>query len=242
MKPPTLLVQLCAAVVLVAPLSLPGAMNDETVKDLKLTQFVEPLFPDSVRLEGVAEGEVTLGITRNAAGEPVDILVLASTHPRLAEAAIEAVQQWRFTPDGGPFDSAPRIVRLGFRYDGVIIYPTGKRHLLEPVLDLTEGNLRRPEKVPALQSLARVPKALAQAMPVYPAVLAARGLEGTAAVRFYVDEEGRVRLPEVVEATAPEFAAAAVAAVSHWRYEPPRNGGHSAVVRERWAFQFKAAN
>ena len=33
-------------------------------------------------------------------------------------------------------------------------------------------------------------------------------------VAFYVDENGRVRLPEVVEATSPEFAGAALAVLS----------------------------
>jgi TonB family protein len=242
MKTSPLLVQLCAAVVLAAPLSLLGAINDEMIKELKLTQFVEPVFPDSLRVDGVGEGSVTLAISRTPAGEPADILVLASTHPKLVPAALDAVRQWRFAPTGNAADLAPCTIRLGFKLQGVIFYPFGKNHEAELTMATASLVQRSPVNVPRLRTLSQVPKALSQPMPVYPAALVPRGLKGTAAVRFYVDEEGRVRLPEVIDATAPEFAAAAVAAVSQWRYEPPRINGRNIVAYDHWEFKFQAAN
>src|SRR5882672_6028469 len=127
MKPPSMLVRLVAAVVLSAPLALFGTINDDTAKELKLVHFVEPVFPENLRVEGVAIGSVTLAVSHNAAGEPVDILVLAATNPRMAESAVDAVQQWRFTPAAGA-DSAPSFIRIGFKAQGVIVYPAGKTY------------------------------------------------------------------------------------------------------------------
>ena len=239
MKTLTLLALLVAAAALSAPLSVLGSANEDTFKELKLTRFVEPVFPESVRLDGVAEGSVTLAVSRNPAGEPVDVLVLRATHPKLALAAEEAVRLWRFAP-AEVAEPAPRLIQLGFRLQGVVLFPAGKNLEDEMANRMVDKSSRVLLSVPRLQNLNQVPKALSQPMPRYPAVLADRGLTGTASVSFYVDEAGRVRLPEVVDATTPEFADAAMAAVAQWRYEPPRSGGRAVVARDTWEFKFQA--
>lgn len=242
MHTPTLFARLCAAVVLIAPLCLPGSMNDGIIRELKLTKYVEPDFPDMARLEGLAEGHVALAISRTPDGLPADILLLKATDARLAAAAVEAVRAWRFQPTNDPAELVARTVRIGFRLSGVVVFPFGKKHIEEVLDAVSDIKLREPVRVPRVQSLAQAPKALARPMPVYPATLQSRAIEGSAAVRFYVDEEGRVRLPEVIEASTPEFGEAAVAAVAQWRYEPPRQDGRTIVASDNWAFQFKATN
>lgn len=238
MNTPTLFARPCAAVVLIlAPLSLFGAIDDELIRELKLTKYVEPAFPSMARLSGLAEGHVALAISRTRDGMPADILVLQATDPALGIAAAEAAREWRFQPTNDPAELAARTVRIGFRLSGVVIYPFGKQHAQEAQAAVNEQKLREPVRVPRVQSLARP---LTQPMPAYPAALRSRAIEGTAAVRFYVDEEGRVRLPEVIEATTPEFAEAALAAVAQWRYEPPLAGGRRVVASDHWAFQFQA--
>lgn len=242
MNYPTMFTRLCAAVVLIAPLAPLGATNEETFRQLGLTQFTEPAFPQTVVYDGMAEGHATLAFSRTAAGEPGDILVLEATHPLLAEAAVAAVRNWRFQPSNNPEDLKSRTLRIGFRLQGIVVFPLGKD---KPLSSAKEGGgltLTAPVRVPQLQTLAQTPKALAQPMPAYPAALRSRPVEGNAAVRFYVDEAGRVRLPEVISATAPEFAEAALAAVAQWRYEPPQDGGRSIVASDNWSFQFKANN
>lgn len=242
MKTPTMLAQLCAVAVLAAPLALFGEANEGLVAQLGLTRFVEPVFPDAARLDGLATGHVTLAISRDAQGVPSDVLVLAATHPTMADAAVAAVREWRFTPSDNPADLAARTVRIGFKLRGVVYFPFGKNHVVEPETEVSVLDLSQPVKVPRVQSLAQRPKALAQPMPDYPAALRSRSLEGTATVRFYVDEEGRVRLPELIEATSPEFAEAALAAVARWRYEPPQEGGRRIVASDNWTFKFAANN
>jgi len=242
MKPTLLVARLFAAVVLIAPLTPLGAANEDTFKELGLTHYTEPAFPQAVVFDGMAEGHATLAFVRNVAGEPGDILVLEATHPLLAEAAVAAVRNWRFHPSSNPDDLKRRTLRISFKLQGIVVFPLGKDQPLSSAKEESGYSLSAPVKVPQLQTLAQAPKALAQPMPAYPAALRSRAVEGTAAVRFYVDEEGRVRLPEVISATAPEFADAALAAVAQWRYEPPQERGHSIVASDHWSFQFKATN
>lgn len=238
MKTTVFWVRVFSVAVLLAPLSLLGASNEDTFKELGLTRFVDPIFPESLRMEGVAEGSVILAVVRNAAGVSSDLLVLRATHPKFAEAAEEAVRQWRFTAGAVP-DSSPRLIQLNFRLEGVIIFPTGKNLADEMAIRAAGPNARMAGTVPALLTLRPEPRALVQTMPRYPAALEASGLTGTASVNFYVDEDGRVRLPEVVAASAPEFGAAAVTAVLQWRYEPPRARGRAVVTRDQWEFKFQ---
>ena len=239
MKTPTMLAQLCAVAVLAAPLALLGTTNEEMISTLKLVKYVEPEFPARLRLEGVPEGAVTLVISRDASGTPADILVVESTHPYLSAAAIEAVQQWRFAPAQVDVETPAVLVRLGFSFSGIIcLQPFWNDFAIRGV----NGSAKTPVNVPQMQTMAQAPKALSQPMPAYPSSLVGKAVEGNAAVKFYVDEEGHVRIPQVIAATNPEFAAAAVAAVSQWRYEPPRVGKRRVVASDHWTFKFTAVN
>lgn len=238
---PTLWTRLCAIAVL-APLTLLGALNDELVSQLKLTSYTEPNFPGSARLEGIPDGIVTLAISRDAAGVPGDILVIDATDQRFGEAAVAAARQWRFAAVPPGTDLPATLVRIGFRLSGVVFVNSFSTELAGLDGKTVAKKLREPVRVPELQSLPEAPKVLNQPMPAYPAALTGKAIEGTAKVRFFIDQEGRVRLPQVSEATAPEFADAALAAVTQWRYEPPRKGMRRIVVAENWSFQFTANN
>lgn len=242
MYTPKCFARLFAVAVLVAPLPLLRAANDESLKELGVVTMVTPEFPDMARYDGLAEGHVTLAFRRTPSGEPQDILVLESSHPRMASAAVAAMRAWRFQPTREPADLEVRTVRISFRLRGVVVFPYGK-----DVMQVTESGghglvAPKPVKVPRMQSMTQRPKALNQPMPDYPSALVAKRLEGRAAVRFFVDEDGKVRLPEIIETTAPEFGAAALAAVAQWRYEPPKAGTRRIVAEDHWQFLFKPNN
>ncbi|MEE4361492.1 MAG: energy transducer TonB [Pseudomonadales bacterium] len=77
--------------------------------------------------------------------------------------------------------------------------------------------------------------------PRYPEAARAEGLEGVVLVIYDVDPEGRVRNPRVVRAEPPAvFDAAALDAVSTWRYKPFRRGGKPiAVTRVESTLRFE---
>lgn len=240
--PTTLWAQICATAVLAAPLALFGTLNEDTVNNLHLTKYTEPAFPTSARAEGIPDGIVTLAISRDMEGVPGDILVIDTTDSRFAEAAVEAVRQWRFTAVAPGEALAPVLVRIGFRLAGVVYVTAQNKSKVGLFSDTMVRKLREPVRIPELQSLNATSKAINQPMPAYPATLAGKAVKGTARVYFYVDQDGRVRMPQVSEATEPEFATAALAAVAQWRYEPPRKGAQRIVAAENWAFSFAANN
>jgi len=85
------------------------------------------------------------------------------------------------------------------------------------------------------------PMLLISVDPVYPAAAAAAGLEGWVDVRFSIGAKGTVTAPEVVAADpAGVFDAAALAAVSRWRYTQPA-AGESPQQTERIEFDLSDA-
>jgi periplasmic protein TonB len=58
---------------------------------------IEPVYPYDLKREGI-EGEVTLSFVVDTHGQARDIAVISSTHPGFEQAAIQALQKWRFRP------------------------------------------------------------------------------------------------------------------------------------------------
>jgi TonB family protein len=215
--------------------------NQSTMQTLQLTKMVQPNFPSQMTTVGIPSGDVTLAISRDAQGVPTDILVIASTHSLFSEAALEAVRQWRFAPsnDSAVNRSAPAVVRISFSFQGVIV--------VDPTIESRRMNTSssigvRAVKLPTLHALEASPQPVNYKDPEYPASLAARGAQGEAKVAFYVDADGKVRMPHVISATEPEFGAAAVAAVSNWRFNPPKQKGNSVIATDSWTFAFNKRN
>ena len=77
---------------------------------------VEPSYTDGARTSKL-QGSVLLGIIINDQGRPEEIKVIRSLDPGLDEQAVQAVQQWQFTPgmkDGAPV-SVTAVIEVNFR-------------------------------------------------------------------------------------------------------------------------------
>lgn len=83
----------------------------------------------------------------------------------------------------------------------------------------------------AAGDLDRPPRALSQAVPIYPYEERLAGVAGQVLVEFTVDERGEVIEPRVRESSSAAYAKSALAAVAHWKFEPGRRAGE--VVRYR---------
>ena len=61
-------------------------------------------------------------------------------------------------------------------------------------------------------------------------------VEGHAELSFVIDQEGRVRVPVVLEASETAIGLAALSEVRAWRFSPPQQAGQSVLVevRARW--------
>jgi TonB family protein len=78
-----------------------------------------------------------------------------------------------------------------------------------------------------ISKLSQTPKAKFQARPNYPAELRTSGTEGQVVVDFVVDDKGNVQNAFAARSSQREFEAAAVDAVSKWKFVPGEISGAS---------------
>jgi protein TonB len=98
--------QQSAALPLIPPRALSGAAGNG-----------KPAYPAEAMRRGI-QGNVTLRVEVSRAGLPTQVLVLASSgHHDLDDAAVAAVQKWRFVPAsrGGEAVDATAEVPIQFR-------------------------------------------------------------------------------------------------------------------------------
>ena len=82
-----------------------------------------------------------------------------------------------------------------------------------------------------LSDLDQVPVPSFQSRPVYPFEMRRAGITGEVVVGFIVDSTGAVRDAYAVRSTQREFDAAAVQAVTKWKFRPGRRGGRAVNTR-----------
>jgi periplasmic protein TonB len=78
-----------------------------------------------------------------------------------------------------------------------------------------------------ISKLDQAPVAKFQARPQFPFEMRRAGISGEVLVDFIVDTNGEVRNAFAVHSSQREFEAAAVQAVSKWKFRPGRKGGHA---------------
>lgn len=230
------LLALFAAATLSLPALTAATDNDESARQLRLEKFVLPEYPTMLQHEGVTAGTVVLAVTHDAVGKPTDIFIVEASRPEFADAVREAVRDWRFAPPAAS-TAVPTVplVRFYFSSKGFVLMSMPSAANTAATAGLQRNG---PVELPDFAELDAKPNAVQQPMPRFPAALAGRVTKGTANVRFFVDAEGRARVPVVTDASSPEFAAAAAAAVAQWRFDPPRLNGKPVVAVERWSFKF----
>ncbi|MBL9199740.1 MAG: TonB family protein [Opitutaceae bacterium] len=81
-----------------------------------------------------------------------------------------------------------------------------------------------------LGQLDTTPRAVFQARPRYPFELRRRGVGGEVVIDFLVDQDGIVQNAYPVRSTEAGFEAAAIEAVSQWRFEPGRKNGAPVIT------------
>ncbi len=211
---------------------------DEAIRQLHLSKFVMPEFPEMVRLAGDTKGVVVVAVGRDAEGRVTDVLVLNSTNASLSQSVVSAVGQWRFARPAyraSPDRPIVPIVRFLFNTGGVT-FVSLPPHGAAAKPDIQSNP---PMIFPTVASLDSSSTPVEQTLPKFSGAILDRLPAGTATVKFFVDEHGRVRVPIVLESTTPEYADAAVASIEQWRYEPPRLAGRPTIAIETATFHFR---
>jgi TonB family protein len=224
-------------------LTLPAMTGVPDYVPVKVHQNVEAVYPSSLVNLGVKSGSATVAIAVDSAGKLTDYLVTAYSHPAFADSAVVALKKWTFEPafiHGFPRNSKSDLT-FRFQVAGVVVV-TMTSAAFEEMLLLKLAPRTTGYSACSLGELDRIPTPTKIVNPVYPNELARSSRGGHVLVGFYIDEQGRVRMPSVSMETIAaneELAALAVAAVEQWQFEPPTSKGRPVLVAAQQDIHFK---
>jgi TonB family protein len=231
-------------IILVASLGgLAGLMSAAPdYSPMKIVQTVPVVYPQETSQLGITSGEVGVAISVDETGKLTDYLVIAYSHPKFADRAVDALKRWKYEPAriAGEAHSATAELAFNFETRGPVLVNLN----LTSYIEMLNAQLRPTAysySACRLSQLDRIPTPTKVVQPGVP--LAAKELTEklVVTVHFYIDEQGRVRLPAVDRASsqsAEAFAAEALAAVSQWQFEPPMSRGRPVLVSARQDFNF----
>jgi TonB family protein len=219
-----------------------GAITIPGYKPMKIIQTELTLFPHSVEILGINRGEARVAIQVDEKGNLGDQLITGYSHKAFAEAATSALKKWRYEPAW--LNNEPRGVtaELTFTFESqgltvVNLTPTSYVEIRDYELRPNSYAYSRC----SLRQLDRIPTPVKVVKPGYPVEASQKPRSAHVTVTFYIDEQGRVRLPSVSPETSVNdeiFAAAAVDAVTRWEFEPPMSNGRPVLVFAQQDFNF----
>jgi outer membrane biosynthesis protein TonB len=208
-------------------------------RPLRIVQTGQANFPVTLAAEGVNEGEVRVVLNVDSGGRLIDYLVTGYTRRELADEWVAQVGGWSFEPArnrGEPVDTRGEVVFM-FQARGMVISLTpmdtvaaSTSRVISP--SFTSVLCRPSELDEPVRALSVVepqhPGHRVSPPPNQPRVL----------IDFYIDPEGRPRMPVVLRAPHELYAGAAVAALIQWRFNPPSSRGRPVIVRATQWFAF----
>lgn len=194
------------------------------------------IFPPRLLNQGVTHGEASVVVEVDRAGRVSDRLLTSYTHPAFGDEVMRTVKQWSFDP--GTANGRPVIsvltVKFEFTTQGILAY---EGHPDDLPLDAYYA--KRFAYYPhGEETLDRKPAAVTTSAPMYPEQWRNGGRTGLVTVQFFIDEDGRARMPITIGRPDPLLAAAATAALKGWRFQPPTAGGKPVLVHAEMTFVF----
>lgn len=237
---------LCSLAVLafVAAITSPVQAAEETTTTAapgyvpcKISSKTRAVFPARMISNGITRGEAHLVLEIGTDGQLTDALVAAYTHREFADEVLRVLKQSRFAPgsvDGQPVIS---IVNLIYKFEstGIVAY----QRIGLPARENDKLGTEFEYRPHGIATIDQPPSGRDQSGPIYPKKWSDEGREGKVTVNFYIDEDGRTRMPVAVGSPDEYLAAAAIAAVKEWRFETPRHRGHPVLAHAQQDFVFK---
>jgi TonB family protein len=196
-----------------------------------------PVAPEALNY---IEGRAMFMITVDADGRLADTLAVYYSDPLFEESALYALGKWTFEParlNGRPV-SATKEVDFNFERHGVVV-------VSQTLSEFVDGMFRREfpnahaYRAYTLGEIDGKLNAVHVVSPRYGGELAKR-VSGTVTLAYYIDEQGRVRMPLTVNDPEPELANLAVDAVKQWRFDPPMRDGRPVLVRVSQSIRFNS--
>ncbi|MDQ5978960.1 MAG: TonB family protein [Verrucomicrobiota bacterium] len=173
---------------------------------------VAPEFPLELKQEFM-RGAVVLECVVDTDGKAQQIEVTEATHPAFAQAAVESLPLWDFTPGTNNGRPVPIRIRVPFEFQLSV------EQVIESVAGRPVFMEVRETVIPASQ-LPAWPRPKQFYIPRYPPELEGSGKYGKAVVNITIDPEGKVINPRLVKATYPEFVVPALLTALKLEFPP----------------------
>jgi TonB family protein len=190
---------------------------------------VTPIFPYAMLPAGKT-GKAKVVVILNERGLAAVTKVVSASQPEFGLALAAAFEAFAFEP--ATRAGKPTATLVNMEYEFVF---TGDAYEDRRLFRRLE---KQPQDIVPATKLDAPPKPLSRRAPVYPQKESFEQVAGEVVIAVVIDEEGKVRLPQIVSATQPEFGYAAVQAVAVWRFEPPKQGGKAVMTRVNIPFAF----
>jgi TonB family protein len=230
----------CSALWLAVPICAQTGAKAPDQMSLQIVETRETSFPLQLENRPVTNGDATVAIHVDREGRLTDWLVTEYSRKEFADTAVAALKASRFDPPRVNGVSLPSVKEVHFVYSrtGLVVSISGLEFTMNMIDEITKG--RYVYRLRTSSELDRIPKPVRVVSPVNP-TLASGEHQRTVEVDFYIDEEGRVRMPSVSRSDiGTACAASALDAVRQWRFEPPLYQGRPTLVAVRQDFNFVA--
>lgn len=210
--------------------------------EFAIQQTIEPSYPTYLKNLGYDDGSATFAIVISNTGELEDFLLLEATHIAFGNAVSKVLPKWNFSVplvDGEPAAIASKL-RVDFKRDQAVVcqsfgyYSMG----LQLCMMKDDSDLYR---IYTLDELDRIPVPTKIEKPHFHTELLENREQVTAVFEFFIDTEGRVRIPTLRNAddkVDERLLVIAQNAISQWRFEPPLHRGEAVVAKAAQPFHF----
>lgn len=204
-----------------------GWAEDTLVADgpALLREWVAPVYPPIVT-QGKLDSTVQVRTIIDASGHVTAARALPGADPRLADAAVTAVKQWRFAPAVRDGKSVASCVDAP-----VLFSPEKARRKLKP------GMLPPMNEWPTAVPVTPAQKKYSPSFD-YPADLTARFLPGLVRFQCQVTPEGKVNAPRILATSHVDLVLPALAALKNWEFTPRMEGDLPVASESAGQFDF----
>lgn len=204
----------------------------------------EPTFPATLSMQGVEKGSATLLLVIGKTGQLTDYLLIEASHPYFGKAVTNVLPSWDFSPlvINGQAVNAVRRLKVEFESSGSIISLTPSLAL--EALMPGVGRQNQEGQAYSVASLRELDQLPTPTKVVEPYLYRSEGEKNhglRVVFHFFIDQEGRVRIPIADESALAEVDELVLEAVHkalvQWEFTPPTIDGRPVVVRAAQPFQ-----
>ena len=213
--------------------------------DLLFKVMRQPKFPESLRSQGFSSGRVHLLLELHFDGELRDWIVTYASHRDFAKSIERVIEEWEFGPPKRKGKPVSLIVpvEVSFRASGDVVSfnaTNGLNHMMSSQYGYSSFDTI---KVADVDNLDKFPEPVYVVRPKVPNSLIRKSDGSYGVFRFFIDTEGRVRLPHVDHVRGGKvdvrLLEAAQDALEEWEFIPPTVRGKKVIVELKQPFLFQ---